>query len=101
MTWHATCANNMSVRPASRTQCAELISLPHKGTSDWIGAFAVTAGIGIEKKLAEFDAAHDDYHAIMLKVASPTDFAEACAEWLHARSAYATTGATPADEDTR
>ena len=31
-----------------------------KGTPDWVGAFAVTAGIGIEKKLAEFEAAHDD-----------------------------------------
>ena len=55
-----------------------------KGTPDWIGAFAVTAGIGIEKKLAEFEAAHDDYHAIMLKALADR-LAEACAEWLHAR----------------
>ena len=55
-----------------------------KGAPDWIGAFAVTAGVGIEKKLAEFEAAHDDYHAIMLKALADR-LAEACAEWLHAR----------------
>ncbi len=54
------------------------------GAPDWTGAFAVTAGIGIEKKLAEFEATHDDYHAIMLKSLADR-LAEACAEWLHAR----------------
>jgi len=54
------------------------------GTPDWAGAFAVTAGLGIEKKLAEFEATHDDYHAIMLKSLADR-LAEACAEWLHAR----------------
>ena len=52
------------------------------GTPDWIGAFAVTAGIGIEKKLAEFAAAHDDYRAILLKALADR-LAEAAAEWLH------------------
>jgi 5-methyltetrahydrofolate--homocysteine methyltransferase len=54
------------------------------GAPDWTGAFAVTAGLGIEKKLAEFEATHDDYHAIMLKSLADR-LAEACAEWLHAR----------------
>ncbi|MBP9800491.1 MAG: methionine synthase [Sterolibacterium sp.] len=54
------------------------------GTPDWIGAFACTAGIGIESKLAEFMAAHDDYRAIMLKSLADR-LAEACAEWLHLR----------------
>ncbi len=54
------------------------------GTPDWIGAFACTAGIGIERKLSEFMAAHDDYHAIMLKSLADR-LAEACAEWLHRR----------------
>ncbi|MFB0937222.1 MAG: vitamin B12 dependent-methionine synthase activation domain-containing protein, partial [Propionivibrio sp.] len=54
------------------------------GAADWIGAFAVTAGLGIEKKLAEFEAAHDDYRAIMLKALADR-LAEACAEWLHAQ----------------
>ena len=52
--------------------------------SDWIGAFAVTAGIGIETKLAEFEAENDDYRAIMLKSLADR-LAEACAEWLHAQ----------------
>ena len=54
------------------------------GTADWIGVFAVSAGLGIEKKLAEFEAAHDDYRAIMLKSLADR-LAEACAEWLHAQ----------------
>ncbi|MDP2751917.1 MAG: methionine synthase [Rhodocyclaceae bacterium] len=51
---------------------------------DHIGAFAVTAGIGIEKKLAEFESQHDDYRAIMLKALADR-LAEAAAEWLHER----------------
>jgi len=54
------------------------------GTPDWAGMFAVAAGMGIEKKLAEFEAAHDDYRSIMLKAIADR-FAEACAEWLHER----------------
>ncbi|MFA4970738.1 MAG: vitamin B12 dependent-methionine synthase activation domain-containing protein, partial [Sulfuritalea sp.] len=50
--------------------------------ADYAGAFAVTAGIGIEKKLAEFEAQHDDYRAIMLKSLADR-LAEAAAEWLH------------------
>ena len=53
------------------------------GTPDWAGMFAVCAD-GIESKLAEFHATHDDYRAIMLKAIADR-FAEACAEWLHAR----------------
>src|SRR5262249_60896392 len=48
------------------------------------GAFAVTAGIGIERKLAEFEAKKDDYNAIMLKALADR-LAEAFAEWLHMR----------------
>jgi len=51
---------------------------------DYIGAFAVTAGLGIEAPLARFAAAHDDYSAIMLKVLADR-LAEAFAERLHER----------------
>jgi 5-methyltetrahydrofolate--homocysteine methyltransferase len=51
---------------------------------DYAGAFAVTAGIGIETKLAEFAAQHDDYSAIMLKALADR-LAEAATEWLHQR----------------
>jgi 5-methyltetrahydrofolate--homocysteine methyltransferase len=52
--------------------------------NDYIGAFAVTAGIGIEKKLDEFAKDHDDYSSIMLKALADR-LAEAFAELLHER----------------
>ena len=52
------------------------------GVPDWVGAFAVTAGIGIEEHVARFEAAHDDYSSIMLKALADR-FAEAAAERLH------------------
>ncbi len=61
---------------------ADFVAPADSGTADYIGAFAVTAGIGIEKKLAEFEADHDDYNAIMLKALADR-LAEAFAEYLH------------------
>ncbi|MDD2663136.1 MAG: methionine synthase [Dechloromonas sp.] len=52
------------------------------GEQDYAGAFAVTAGLGIETRVAEFESAHDDYSAIMLKALADR-LAEAAAEWLH------------------
>ena len=52
------------------------------GERDYVGAFAVTAGHGIDTRVAEFEAAHDDYSAIMLKSLADR-LAEAAAEWLH------------------
>lgn len=49
---------------------------------DYIGAFAVTAGIGIESKVKEYEADHDDYKSIMLKALADR-LAEAFAEYLH------------------
>jgi 5-methyltetrahydrofolate--homocysteine methyltransferase len=54
------------------------------GKHDYIGLFAVTAGLGIEKKIAQFEADHDDYQAIMLKALADR-LAEAFAERLHQR----------------
>jgi len=54
------------------------------GRDDYIGLFAVTAGLGIEKKIAQFEADHDDYSAIMLKALADR-LAEAFAERLHQR----------------
>lgn len=53
------------------------------GKTDYMGAFAVTAGIGIEEHVARFEAAHDDYNAILLKALADR-LAEAAAEYLHA-----------------
>ena len=51
---------------------------------DYIGAFAVTAGIGIDERVAEFEKNHDDYNAIMLKALADR-LAEAFAEVMHLR----------------
>ena len=61
---------------------ADFVAAADSGIPDWAGAFAVTAGLGLEKKLAEFAARHDDYSAILLKSLADR-FAEAAAEWLH------------------
>jgi 5-methyltetrahydrofolate--homocysteine methyltransferase len=52
--------------------------------NDYLGAFAVTAGIGIEEHVARFEKAGDDYSAIMLKALADR-FAEAFAEQMHER----------------
>ncbi|RPD88574.1 methionine synthase [Luteimonas sp. 100069] len=63
---------------------ADFIAPQDSGVDDWIGAFAVTAGIGIEPHVARFEAAHDDYNAILLKALADR-LAEALAERLHQR----------------
>ena len=71
-------------RPAGKPNycLADFVAPKDSGVADYLGAFAVTAGLGIEKKLAEFEAAKDDYNAIMLKALADR-LAEAFAEWLH------------------
>ncbi|MFL6586997.1 MAG: methionine synthase [Luteimonas sp.] len=63
---------------------ADFIAPKDSGVDDWIGAFAVTAGIGIDPHVAHFEAAHDDYNAILLKALADR-LAEALAERLHQR----------------
>ncbi len=53
-----------------------------EGVEDYIGAFAVTAGIGIDEHVQRFEAEHDDYSAILLKALADR-LAEAAAEYLH------------------
>jgi len=55
------------------------------GRADYIGAFAVTAGINIETHVARFEAAHDDYSSIILKALADR-LAEAFAERMHERA---------------
>ncbi|MGH8030822.1 MAG: methionine synthase [Luteimonas sp.] len=63
---------------------ADFIAPQASGKQDWIGAFAVTAGHGIEPHVARFEADHDDYSSIMLKALADR-LAEALAERLHQR----------------
>ncbi len=63
---------------------ADFIAPKESGVEDYMGFFAVTAGIGIEKKIAEFEAQHDDYRSILLKSLADR-LAEAFAERMHER----------------
>ncbi|MEH6811018.1 MAG: methionine synthase [Motiliproteus sp.] len=63
---------------------SDFIAPKGSGKADYIGAFAVTAGLGVETLVAEFEADHDDYNAIMIKVLADR-LAEALAERMHQR----------------
>ena len=73
-------------KPAERPNfcLADFVAPADRGREDWIGAFAVTAGLGIEPHLERFAADHDDYSAILLKSLADR-LAEAFAEVLHRR----------------
>ncbi|HEY9130374.1 MAG TPA: methionine synthase [Dyella sp.] len=63
---------------------SDFVAPKEAGKRDWIGGFTVTAGIGIEEHVARFEAAHDDYSAILLKALADR-LAEAFAERMHER----------------
>jgi 5-methyltetrahydrofolate--homocysteine methyltransferase len=73
-------------KPAERPDLclSDFIAPQSAGKQDWLGGFAVTAGIGIEEHVARFEAAHDDYSAILLKALADR-LAEAFAERMHER----------------
>ena len=63
---------------------ADFIAPKESGITDYIGAFAVTTGIGADQLAEQYEAAHDDYNAIMVKALADR-LAEAFAEHLHQR----------------
>ena len=63
---------------------ADFIAPVASGLTDFIGGFALTAGIGIDEHVARFEQSHDDYSAIILKALADR-LAEALAEYLHQR----------------
>ena len=73
-------------KPAERPDfcLADFIAPEDSGKQDWIGGFAVTAGLGIEPHLERFRTEFDDYNAILLKALADR-LAEALAERLHHR----------------
>ena len=84
MTWHN--LRQQTKKPADiPNYClADYIAPKEAGVADYIGGFAVTAGIGIDAHVAAFEKQNDDYNAIMLKALADR-LAEAFAELLHAR----------------
>jgi 5-methyltetrahydrofolate--homocysteine methyltransferase len=66
---------------------ADYIAPLESGFADYLGAFAVTAGVGTEKLVAAYEAEHDDYNAIMVKALADR-LAEAFAELLHERARH-------------
>ena len=61
---------------------ADFVAPADAGVRDWIGGFVVTTGLGLDAKVAEFEAANDDYNSIMVKALADR-LAEAFAERLH------------------
>jgi 5-methyltetrahydrofolate--homocysteine methyltransferase len=87
-TWHG--LRQQGVKPVvdgvqKPNRClADFIAPKESGIADYIGMFAVTAGLGIEKHVERFLKANDDYSAIMVKALADR-LAEAFAEYLHER----------------
>jgi 5-methyltetrahydrofolate--homocysteine methyltransferase len=84
MTWHN--LRQQTKKPADiPNYClADYIAPKDSGVADYIGGFAVTAGIGIDEHVARFEKDNDDYNAILLKALADR-LAEAFAEHLHLR----------------
>ena len=73
-------------KPAGQAQdcLADFVAPVESGLEDYVGAFAVSAGFGIEEHVRRFEAEHDDYSSILLKALADR-LAEALAEYLHER----------------
>jgi 5-methyltetrahydrofolate--homocysteine methyltransferase len=84
MTWHNLRQQNQKPPGNPNQALADFIAPKDSGIADYIGAFAVTGGIGIDARVKDFEAKHDDYGAIMVKAIADR-FAEAFAEHLHHR----------------
>ncbi|MGH8028726.1 MAG: methionine synthase, partial [Arenimonas sp.] len=78
------CLRQQADKPDDRANfcLADFVAPAGSGRDDFVGAFAVNAGIGIDPHVARFEADHDDYNAILLKSLADR-FAEAAAEWMH------------------
>ncbi|MCO4815066.1 MAG: methionine synthase [Flavobacteriales bacterium] len=61
---------------------SDFIAPKENGVIDYLGAFVVTSGLGIEERISDYEKDHDDYNSIMLKALADR-FAEAFAEYMH------------------
>ena len=71
------------LREGNPNRClSDFVAPKEAGKQDYLGAFIVTSGLGIERRLKHFEADHDDYSSIMLKALADR-LAEAFAELMH------------------
>ncbi|GAA5785277.1 methionine synthase [Chitiniphilus shinanonensis] len=84
MTWHNLRQQNVKAAGKPNWCLADFVAPRDSGVTDYLGAFAVTGGLGIEPHVAAFEAANDDYSAIMVKALADR-FAEGFAEYMHER----------------
>jgi len=73
---------SQKTKGAPNIALADFIAPKDSGKTDYMGAFAVTTGFGVDEKAAEFEKDHDDYNSIMVKALGDR-LAEAFAEYLH------------------
>ena len=84
MVWHNLRQQTEKAADRPNLCLADFVAPRDSGVHDYIGAFAVTAGIGLDERVHDLEAKHDDYRAIMLKALADR-LAEAFAESMHAR----------------
>jgi 5-methyltetrahydrofolate--homocysteine methyltransferase len=84
MTWHNLRQQNEKAADRANQCLADFVAPRNSGVADYVGAFAVTTGIGCEARVKAYEAAHDDFSAILLKALADR-LAEAFAERLHER----------------
>lgn len=83
-TLHTLRQQSQKGRGKANRALADFIAPKSSGRADYIGAFAVTTGLGIERLIETFERDHDDYNSIMVKALADR-LAEAFAELLHER----------------
>ncbi len=87
--------------PGKPNRClADFIAPKESGIKDYLGAFVVTTGLGIDERVKRFEAEHDDYSAIMLKALADR-LAEAFAEHMHDRIRHVNWGFDEGDWEPR
>ena len=84
MIWHNLRQQNRKPAGNANLCLADFVAPKDGGVQDYVGAFAVTTGIGIDKRVKAYEDKHDDYNAILLKALADR-LAEAYAELLHKR----------------
>jgi 5-methyltetrahydrofolate--homocysteine methyltransferase len=83
-TWHGIRQQHAKANDRAQFCLADFVAPKESGVNDFVGAFAVNTGDGVEERAKAFEASHDDYSAIMLKALADR-LAEGFAEHLHGR----------------